>query len=52
MIKIRLRYIDEEEKQIALDNIKEKFEILTISKIYKDRDTSNHKRIYIEVENK
>ena len=35
MIKIRLTYADDEEKDIAIEKIKENFEVLNISREYK-----------------
>ena len=37
MIKIRLTYADDEEKDIAIEKIKESFEVLNISREYKGR---------------
>lgn len=52
MIKIRLTYADDEEKDIAIEKIKESFEVLNISREYNGRGTSKYSNIYIDVENK
>ncbi len=52
MIKIRLTYVDEEEKNIAMEKIKENFEVLNISREYKGRGNSQYSNIYIDVNNK
>lgn len=48
MIKIRLTYSDDKEKDIAIEKIKENFEVLNISR---DGD-SKYSNIYIDVNNK
>lgn len=56
MIKIRLTFSNNEKGVIeyakALDNIKENFKVLNISKIYKGRGESKFSNVYIDVENK
>ena len=49
MIKIRLTYSDNEEKKIAIEKIKENFQVLNISKEYKGRGDSQYSNIYIDV---
>lgn len=51
MIKIRLTYSDDEEKNIAMEKIKENFEILNISREYKGRGNSRYSNVYIDVNN-
>ena len=48
MIKIRLTYVDEEEKNIAMEKIKENFEVLNISREYKGRGSSQYSNVYID----
>ena len=50
MIKIRLTYADDEEKDIAIEKIKENFEVLNISREYKGRGNSQYSNIYIDVD--
>ena len=52
MIKIRLTYADDEEKNIAMEKIKENFEVLSISRVYKGRENSQYSNVYIDVNNK
>lgn len=52
MIKIRLTYADDEEKDIAIKKIKENFEVLNISREYKGRGNSQYSNVYIDVNNK
>ena len=52
MIKIRLTYADDEEKDIAIEKIKENFEVLNISSAYKGRGNSQYSNVYIDVNNK
>lgn len=49
MIKIRITYDDDKEKDIALKKIKENFEVLNISKVYRGRGNSIYNNIYIDV---
>lgn len=51
MIKIRITYSNEEEKNIAIEKIKENFEVLNISKEYKGRGNSQYSNVYIDVNN-
>lgn len=51
MIKIRLTYADDEEKDIAIEKIKENFEVLNISREYKGRGNSQYYNVYIDVNN-
>ncbi|XZH90609.1 DUF3970 family protein (plasmid) [Clostridium perfringens] len=48
MIKIRLTYADDEEKDIAIEKIKENFEVLNISREYKGRGNSQYSNVYID----
>ena len=48
MIKIRLTYADDEEKDIALEKIKGSFEVLNISREYKGRGNSQYSNVYID----
>lgn len=48
MIKIRLTYADDEEKDIAIEKIKESFEVLNISREYKGRGNSQYSNVYID----
>ena len=50
MIKIRLTYADDEEKDIAIEKIKESFEVLNISREYKGRGNSQYSNVYIDVD--
>ena len=52
MIKIRLTYADDEEKDIAIEKIKGSFEVLNISREYKGRGNSQYSNVYIDVNNK
>ncbi|CAM2078489.1 MAG: DUF3970 domain-containing protein [uncultured Clostridium sp.] len=47
MIKIRLTYADDEEKDIAIEEIKDNFEVLNISREYKERGNSQYSNVYI-----
>lgn len=49
MIKIRLTYSDDKEKEIAIEKIKENFEVLNISKEYEGRGNSQYSNIYVDV---
>lgn len=51
MIKIRLTYADDKEKDIAIEKIKDNFEVLNISKEYKGRGNSQYSNVYIDVNN-
>lgn len=51
MIKIRLTYSDNEEKKIAIEKIKENFQVLNISREYKGRGDSQYSNIYLDVNN-
>jgi len=51
MIKIRLTYADDKEKDIAMKKIKENFEVLNISREYKGRGSSQYSNVYIDVNN-
>lgn len=48
MIKIRLTYAYDEEKDIAIEKIKENFEVLNISREYKGRGNNQYSNIYID----
>lgn len=48
MIKIRLTYADDEEKDIAIEKIKWSFEVLNISREYKGRGNSQYSNVYID----
>ena len=48
MIKIRLTYADDEEKDIAIEKIKGSFEVLNISREYKGRGNSQYSNVYID----
>ena len=48
MIKIRLTYADDEEKDIAIEKIKGRFEVLNISREYKGRGNSQYSNVYID----
>ena len=48
MIKIRLTYADDEEKDIAIEKIKGSFEVLNISREYKVRVNSQYSNVYID----
>lgn len=50
MIKIRLTYADDEEKDIAIEKIKGSFEVLNISREYKGRGNSQYSNVYIDVD--
>lgn len=50
MIKIRLTYADDEEKDIAIEKIKENFEVLNISREYKGPGNSQYSNVYIDVD--
>ena len=50
MIKIRLTYADDEEKDIAIEKIKENFEVLNISREYKGRGNSQYSNVYIDID--
>lgn len=50
MIKIRLTYADNKEKDIAIEKIKENFEVLNISREYKGRGNSQYSNVYIDVD--
>ena len=48
MMKIRLTYADDEEKDIAIEKIKGSFEVLNISREYKGRGNSQYSNVYID----
>ena len=48
IIKIRLTYADDEEKDIAIEKIKGSFEVLNISREYKGRGNSQYSNVYID----
>ena len=50
MIKIRLTYADDKEKDIAIKKIKDNFEVLNISREYKGRGNSQYSNVYIDVD--
>ena len=50
MIKIRLTYADDKEKDIAIKKIKDNFEVLNISREYKGRGNSQYSKVYIDVD--
>ena len=50
MIKIRLTYADDKEKNIAIKKIKDNFEVLNISREYKGRGNSQCSNVYIDVD--
>lgn len=50
MIKIRLTYADDKEKNIAIKKIKDNFEVLNISREYKGRGNSQYSNVYIDVD--
>ena len=50
MIKIRLTYADDEEKDIAIEKIKGSFEVLHIRREYKGRGNSQYSNVYIDVD--
>lgn len=50
MIKIRLTYADNKEKDIAIEKIKENFEVLNISREYKGRGNSQYSNVYIDID--
>ena len=50
MIKIRLTYADDKEKNIAIKKIKDNFEVLNISREYKCRGNSQYSNVYIDVD--
>lgn len=56
MLKFRITFIDNEkgnkELEEAKENIKEKFDIINISSVYKGRNNSKYSNIYIDVENR
>lgn len=52
MIKIRLTYADDQEKDIAIEKLKVNFNVLNISREYKGRGSSMYSNIYIDLENK
>jgi len=56
MIKIRLRYVDDEkgkeELNIALKKIEKEFDIISKSKSYQDSRGSKYSRIYLDLKNK
>lgn len=51
MIKIRLTYADDKEKNIAIKKIKENFEVLNISKEYPGQRNNKYSNIYIDAIN-
>lgn len=51
MIKIRLSYVaNSKEEQQVLDVLKEKFNVVNVSKEYKGRGGSAYSNIYIDLE--
>lgn len=49
MIKIRITFSNEEEKNIAIEKINDNFNVLNISKVYSGRGNSRYSNIYIDV---
>ena len=53
MIKVRLTYVtDSKEEQQVIEVLKEKFNVLQVSKEYKGRGTSQYSNLYIDIEPK
>lgn len=53
MLKLRITYRHKTELDEAIKLLKENFEVMNVSKIYKNtRKNSKFKRIYISLENK
>ncbi|MBS6601164.1 MAG: hypothetical protein ACLR02_02365 [Clostridium sp.] len=56
MLKIRLRYVDDEkgkeELEIALKKIEKEFDIISKSKSYPDSRGSKYSRIYLDLRNR
>lgn len=50
MIKIRLTYSNNDEKEIAIEKIRKSFSILNISKEYKGRGNSKFSNVYIDAD--
>lgn len=50
MLKIRITYNNEAEKDRAIDIIKNQFDVLNISKEYKRRGDSKYSNVYIDAE--
>lgn len=50
MLKIRITYADNAEKDAAIKKIEENFNVLNISKVYPGRNGSQYSNIYIDVE--
>lgn len=54
MIKMRLTFVDNkagnEELKEAIQEIKQSFEVLNISRVYKGRNGSQYSNIYLDVE--
>lgn len=52
MLKIRITYANEEEKDLAIQVIKKNFNILNISRVYIGRGNSKYNNVYLDLENK
>lgn len=56
MLKLRLRFVDDEagrkELDEALEKIENVFEVVSKSKEYRDGRGSKYSRVYIDIENK
>lgn len=50
MLKLRITYADESEKDAAVKNIEENFNILNISRVYPGRNGSKFSNIYIDLQ--
>lgn len=50
MLKIRITYNNEAEKDRVIDIIKNQFDVLNISKEYKGRGDSEYSNVYIDAE--
>lgn len=52
MIKIRITYLDENEKDMLIDNIHKVFRVLHISRDYSGQGKSPYKKIYMDLSNR
>ena len=50
MLKLRITYLDETEKEEAIKNIEKMFKVLNVSRVYPGRGSSKFSNVYIDVE--
>lgn len=50
MLKVRITYADDSEKEKFIDRVSDTFKILQVSKVYEGRGNSIYKNVYLDVE--